>query len=560
MLRNLPIGARLFALLAVMVALVAIVLSLGMVGMWRINLGLRDVYEERTVALMQLNALERDMVRLRLRFLASLDAKGSAERGRLNRQISDLEQTIDEQLARYMAGDMSADETTLAAEVSARLTEYRGIMRHGLDLIAAGDLEEAHALNKAEAGPRFLALDEAVVNAVNFQEEGARQQYLKGKDIFHTATLLNLVAVAVGLAVAVGFAIAVMRSITGGITGLVRVMDRLVAGDTAIEVGGRDRRDELGEMARALEVFKVNAIERTRLEAEEKSNLARREARTRALERLMGEFDKAVSGVMGSLSVAARSMTSLSEGLASVAEETQRQGSAVSAATGEASASVGAIAGASTQLHGAISEIAEQVSRSASISAQGVTEVGEANRRMEQLAEGARRIGDVVALINAIARQTNMLALNATIEAARAGEAGKGFAVVAHEVKDLANQTAKATGEIEGQVAAIQADVRDAVSSIGRVTGVIQEISEMAATIAAAIDQQGVAVAEVARNADQAAGNTEGVATRIAQVVDAAGQTGAMAGQVHLAAGQLQDESDRLRGSVTDFLEGVRAA
>jgi methyl-accepting chemotaxis protein len=321
-----------------------------------------------------------------------------------------------------------------------------------------------------------------------------------------------------------------------------------------------DRHDEIGEMAKAVEVFKDNAIQRQRLESAEKAQTARRDERQRRMDALTRDFDGAMLAVMRTVTEAATKMMDMSKGMTSIAEETQRQGTVVSAATEQASANVSVIASASHELSASIQEIASQVTRSATTSANAVEEVAAAKRKMECLAAAAGRIGEVVDLINDIASRTNLLALNATIEAARAGEAGKGFAVVAGEVKALANQTAKATGDIVAQIQEIQQETRGVVDAILRVSSVINEISEMSSAIAGAIEEQGAAMEEVVRNVEEAATGTREVASNIAGVVEAAGRTGHMASQVLGAAGQLTDENHKLRGSVEQFLDGVKAA
>ncbi|HLN23147.1 MAG TPA: methyl-accepting chemotaxis protein, partial [Patescibacteria group bacterium] len=388
----------------------------------------------------------------------------------------------------------------------------------------------------------------------------AKREYQASNETFTSTTWINFIAVGLGLVLALGLAWAIVKSITVSIAEMIVVMNRLANADTSVEVTGRDRRDEIGDMAKAVEVFKLNAIERHRLEAEEKASLARREARQRKLENLTSDFDGTVMAVLGGVSAAARKMNEMSRSMTAIAEETQRQGAAVSAATEQASTNVSTIASASNELSASIHEIASQVNRSATIAANAVTEVDATTRKMESLSNGANRIGEVVKLINDIASQTNLLALNATIEAARAGDAGKGFAVVANEVKTLANQTAKATGEIAGQIQGIQDETHGVVEAIQRITSVINEINEMSAAIASAIEEQGAAMQEVVRNVEEVSMGTREVASNIAQVVEAAGHTGNMAGQVETAAGLLTGESDKLRGSVEQFLGGVKAA
>jgi methyl-accepting chemotaxis protein len=560
MLKNLRIGARLSILLAVMVVLVAVVLGLGLRGMGMINASLKTVYEDRTVALVQLGIVERDLYAIRVSLYGILSGGALVDRAQALRNIEGWDREIDAQWKEYLSTYLAPEEKPLAAEIDTRLGEYRAVRQQVMDFLAADVTEAAYALAVGEAAPRFQALEAAIVKDIALQDRIAKQEYQTSAETYATTKWINFAVVGLGLLLGLGLAIAIVRSITGSIAEMVEVMTRLANADTSVEVTGRDRRDEIGDMAKAVEVFKHNAIERTRLEAEEKASLARRELRQSKLENLTSDFDGTVMAVLGGVSAAAHKMNEMSRSMTAIAEETQRQGAAVSSATEQASANVSTIASASNELSASIQEISSQVNRSATIAANAVTEVDATTRKMESLAQGANRIGEVVDLINDIASQTNLLALNATIEAARAGEAGKGFAVVANEVKTLANQTGKATGEIAGQIKAIQEETHGVVEAIQRITAVINEINEMSAAIASAIEQQGAAMQEVVRNVEEVSVGTREVASNISQVVEAAGHTGNMAGQVQTAAGLLTDESDQLRGSVEQFLGGVKAA
>ena len=408
--------------------------------------------------------------------------------------------------------------------------------------------------------PEFRTLSKTLEEDTTLQTHVAQQEYQAAQNNFTTTLWINAGVVVAGLAVALVLSTLIVRSITRPTAAMIRVMDRLAQSDVSVDVPGRDRHDEIGDIARAVEVFKHSIADRLRLEAEEKAAIAAREARRLRLEGLTQDFDVTVTAVLGSVTAATGTMDDMARSMTAVAEETQRQSAAVSAAAEQAGANVSAIASAGAELSASIEEIATQVNRSAGIAADAVSEVEQTNRTMASLGQSAVRIGEVVNLINAIASQTNLLALNATIEAARAGDAGKGFAVVASEVKSLAGQTAKATEDIAAQVQTIQGETRDAADAMQRITAVINNIHEMSTIIASAIEEQGAAMREVASNVEQAATGTREVAANIAQVVDAAQNTGQMAGSVQSAAGLLAGESTKLRGSVETFLNGVKTA
>ncbi|WP_316978572.1 methyl-accepting chemotaxis protein [Shumkonia mesophila] len=381
--------------------------------------------------------------------------------------------------------------------------------------------------------------------------------------------LLDSVAGIRNLIILVAFVVSLISVITGfvfmrlrmrplgAITG---VVGKLRANDLAVEIPAQDRSDEIGTLARAIQAFKEGMIEAERVAATQRREEETRAERARRIEALCQSFDATSTKAVTSVAEAASQMRSSSEAMGATAEETTRQASAVTAASEQASANVQTVASAAEELAGSISEIGRQVTQASQIAAAAVTEAEKTNVKVQGLAQAANKIGEVVALITDIAEQTNLLALNATIEAARAGDAGKGFAVVASEVKNLANQTAKATDEIGAQIAGIQSATREAVAAIEEITRTISQINEVNSGVASAVEEQGVATQEIARNVEQAAVGTQEVSANIGGVSKAANETGAVAGQIHKAAGDLSQQSEKLRAEVDHFLTGVRAA
>jgi len=368
-----------------------------------------------------------------------------------------------------------------------------------------------------------------------------------------------LIGVSIILVIMGGLGFFFARSITTPISSMTDVMDVLANGNLEIEIPSQNRTDEIGEMAAAVQVFKDNAIEVKRLEEEQKANEERQAREKRELMlKMADDFEGNVGGVVDSVSSASTEMQSSAEVLSATAEQTSKQSTMVATASEEASSNVQTVASAAEELSSSISEISRQVAQSTQISATAVAEVEGANEKVQGLADAANKIGEVVALITDIADQTNLLALNATIEAARAGEAGKGFAVVASEVKNLANQTAKATEEISNQIGGIQTATQEAVHAIGSIGGIIGQMNEIASAIAAAVEEQGAATQEIARNVEQAAAGTGEVSSNITGVQQAAGETGQSAGQLLSAAQELSQQSEMLRGEVNKFLDNVR--
>jgi methyl-accepting chemotaxis protein len=370
-----------------------------------------------------------------------------------------------------------------------------------------------------------------------------------------------LIAFALAIVLVCAASALIGRSISKALSAMVRVMISLAGGDTAAAIPGLGRKDEIGEMAGAVEVFRTNMIEAERLRTEQLAGEHRHaEQRKADMRKLADAFEGAVGEIVETVSSAASELEASSNTLTNAAERSQSLATMVATASEEASTNVQSVASSSEELTSSVSEISRQVQESSRVASEAVDQAQRTNHRVGELSKAAARIGDVVELINTIAGQTNLLALNATIEAARAGEAGRGFAVVASEVKALAEQTAKATGEISQQIGGIQAATEDSVGAIREIGNTIGRMSEISSTIAAAIEEQGAATQEISRNIQQAAAGTSQVSSNIADVQRGASETGSASAQVHSAAKSLSSESHRLKLEVGRFLDSVRAA
>lgn len=379
--------------------------------------------------------------------------------------------------------------------------------------------------------------------------------------LISTAKSINIAVAAVILVLGSVSAVLIGKAICRPLRAMTGVMGDLANGQLEVEVPGLGRADEIGQMAAAVQVFKDSAVEKVRLEEQREKDKARAEVeRKQAMQALADHFEGEVAAVMEALGGSAGEMKSTSQAMSATAEQTSRQASAVAAASDQASSNVQTVAAAAEELSSSIREIARQMGESSSIARDAAGEAEKTQATVRGLAAAAEKIGEVVDLINAIAGQTNLLALNATIEAARAGDAGKGFAVVAGEVKSLANQTAKATEEIAAQINAVRAEIDGTVGAIEGIVGTIGKINEIAASIAAAVEEQDAATQEIARNVEQAAQGTQEVTSNIAGVTQAAGETGSAASQVLTMADQLAVHSEDMRRYVTKFLTDTRAA
>ncbi len=380
----------------------------------------------------------------------------------------------------------------------------------------------------------------------------------------HGATLSQFMiggAILVGLLL-MGGTLIVTRGVTKPLTGMVRDMEKLAAGDFAVVLPGLERKDEIGAMAHAVEQFKIKAVERARHKAdlEEATKQAAAAERNAEAQRLADGFEAAVGNIVGAVALLSTELENAAGTLTSNADTTKQLSDMVAGASGEASINVQSVAQATQELTASVSEISSRAHESSRIASDAVRQAEQTDSRIAALSKAATRIGNVVKLITDIAEQTNLLALNATIEAARAGEAGKGFAVVASEVKTLATQTAKATDEIGAQIAEMQAATRESVSAIKEIGSTIGRISEIATAIAVAVEQQATTTQEIARNVDHAANSTARVAANIGDVNQAAGETGTASSQVLKSAKVLSSEGIKFKEAVAKFLATVRAA
>jgi methyl-accepting chemotaxis protein len=371
----------------------------------------------------------------------------------------------------------------------------------------------------------------------------------------------TLLAAGLVLLFTLAISMLVARSITRPLQRVTVAMNDLAGGRLDVDVPGIGRRDEVGEMAAAVEVFKSNAIARQGLEAEQREAEIRAAARRKTdMHKMADDFEGAVGGIIQTVSSASTELEASAGTLSSTAERAEELATMVAAASEEASTNVQSVASATEEMASSVNEISRQVQDSARIASDAVDQARTTTERVSELSRAATQIGDVVELINTIAGQTNLLALNATIEAARAGEAGRGFAVVASEVKALAQETAKATGEIGQQITSIQAATQESVTAIKQISGTIERLSEISSAIAAAVEEQGAATQEIARNVQQAAHGTQQVSSNITNVQRGAGETGTASSQVLSAAKALSGDSNRLRLEVGKFLTSVRSA
>ena len=419
---------------------------------------------------------------------------------------------------------------------------------------------EANDLNARKTNPIAMKMDEVFLKSIEVNNKGAAEAGRQADASFTTGILIEAIVFGVCAVFGIGMAVFLVRDVSRGIASIIKPMQALSRGDLSAEVPHHGDKTEMGAMAAALQVFKEALVAKKMADEAAMQEAGVKAERGQRVDHITREFEMAIGDLVGSLSAASSQLEASARTLTATADREQQLTSVVSAASEEASTNVQSVASATEEMTSSINEISRQVQSSARIAGDAVDQASKTNERVGTLSKAASRIGDVVELINTIAAQTNLLALNATIEAARAGEAGRGFAVVASEVKALADQTAKATGEISQHILGIQAATQESVRAIEEISGTIEKLSEISSTIAAAVEEQGAATQEIARNVQQAAQGTLQVSAHINDVQQGAVNTGSASTQVLAAAQSLSGDSARLKIEVGKFLAAVRAA
>jgi methyl-accepting chemotaxis protein/CHASE3 domain sensor protein len=461
---------------------------------------------------------------------------------------------LDSKVSAMLAELQNPDRRKQSEEAIKSAKDYAVAFDGAVQAINARNDIVNNTLNKI--GPSLEAtLGKIAADKKATQDELGPRASAEMQNSLVTALTISGIAILLGIVIA----IVITRGITRPVQGMTNAMGVLAGGDFSAIIPAQDRRDEIGLMAQAVQVFKENMIRARELDEAAKKEQARQLERGKQIEAAVTGFETVITEVVAVVNSAATELQATAQGLAATAEETSRQSTVVAAASEEMTQNIQTVASATEELSASISEISGQVTESTRIVSDAVVQADDTNAKVKSLAEAAQKIGAVVNLINDIASQTNLLALNATIEAARAGEAGKGFAVVASEVKQLATQTARATDEIGTQIRSIQDATDSSATAISVITQTIGRVNEISTAIASAVEEQGAATQEISRNVQQAASGSAEVATNITGVTEASQQTSAGSTQVLGAANELARNGERLKSEVDTFLHKVRS-
>ncbi len=549
-------------LLAVLAALGIALLLTNVAAWWgqsRASSSLDTIYKDRVVPLRDLKAISDAYA------VSIVDATHKVRGGEFTwsegaQAVSGATETIKKLWNGYTTTSLTEDEAKRVADAQKLMkVADQGVVQ--LTSILKG--QDQPALDTFVTTELYASIDpitEAIGGLIDLQVSQVEHEYAETVTAFQINTGISIALALLGLLAIIVGAFVVLKRVLKPVAELTDSMAKLARGLWETIVPATDRHDEIGQMARSVEVFKKNGIENVRLQAEQAKEQEARLARAERMNRIVGNFNVVVSEIAQTLSSASTELQATAQSMSMTAEETSSQATAVAAASEQASANVQAVAAAGEQLSASIAEISRQVAVSTSAAARAVDEAENANTQVNGLVESAQRIGEVVNLISEIAGQTNLLALNATIESARAGEAGRGFAVVAAEVKSLAEQTGRATEEISSKIGEIQAVSVRSAEAIKRIAKVIGEVNDVSNAIASAVHEQGAATQEISRNVMEAAAGTRDVSANITGVTEAAHSTGAASAQTLAAASELSKQSETLRRHVDSFVDEVRAA
>jgi len=549
-------------LLAVLGALGIALLVTNVAGWWgqaRASASLDTIYKDRVVPL-------RDLKEISDAYAVSIvDATHKVRSGEFtwpegSKAVSGAAENIRKLWSGYIATELTTEESQRVNAAQKLMKAADDGVVHLVSILKMQDQAALDAFVTSELYPSIDPITDAIAGLIDLQVSQVEYEYSDTVTAFLINTVISIVLALLGLVAIIAGAFVVLKRVVKPVGQLTESMAKLARGLWETVVPATERHDEIGQMARSVEVFKKNGIENVRLQAEQAKEQEARLARAERMNRIVGNFNVVVSEIAQTLSLASTELQATAQSMSMTAEETSSQATAVAAASEQASANVQAVAAAGEELSAAIAEISRQVAVSTGAAARAVEEAENANTQVNGLVAAAQQIGEVLSLISEIAGQTNLLALNATIESARAGEAGRGFAVVAAEVKSLAEQTGRATEEISSKISEIQSVSVRSAEAIQRIAKVIAEVNDVSNAIASAVHEQGAATQEISRNVMEAAAGTRDVSANITGVTEAAHSTGAASAQTLSAASELSRQSETLRRHVDSFVDEVRAA
>jgi methyl-accepting chemotaxis protein len=560
---KLSIRAKVIAVIAFMLIALSGMGLLAIRSMQVINAHTVEIASSWLPSVRVLGDLRTDINLFRIALRAHVMAETLESKAAVDKRLAGILERIAKDRTVYEKLISSPEEKTMYADWVVAWDKYVAGTKEVIDLSRSSvgriPTEASDAISKKVAV--IAAQSDAMLEkSINFNNAGADTATKQAAEGYNLAFWVVLGIVAVVIMCGIGVGVYLVRDLSRGIAAIVKPMQALGSGDLTAEVTRRGEKTEIGAMADALQLFKDALIAKEAADRAAARDAEAKIERGRRVDSITSNFEAMIGEIVETVSSASTELEASASTLTSTAERAQELATTVASASEEASTNVSSVASATEEMASSVNEISRQVQESARMASEAVDQASKTNDRVGELSKAAARIGDVIELINSIAGQTNLLALNATIEAARAGEAGRGFAVVASEVKALAEQTAKATGEIGQQITGIQAATQDSVGAIQEISGTISKLSEISSAIAAAVEEQGAATQEISRNVQQASQGTQMVSANIGDVQRGATETETASSHVLSAAQSLSKDSTRLKLEVAKFLESVRAA
>ncbi len=562
MFSKISIRSKIVSLVALLLAALVGMGILAALDTRSINANTNEIAINWLPSIKTLGELNAGVIRYRSVLRSHMLAETAEDKKAVEKTLADIVESNNKIRKSYETMISSPEERALYEDWSKHWQAYKDMAAKVMELSYKniGHLpREALELNR-QADQIGRESDQALEKDIEFNNTGAQKETQSAADTYSSVLTTLAIIVVVTFLAGLGAGFYVVRDISAGITSIVKPMQALGREDLTAEVPHRGLKTEIGVMADALQIFKEALIAKRAADQAAARDAEAKIERGRRVDDVTRKFEQMIGEIVTTVSSASTQLEASAGTLSSTARRSQELSNSVAAASEEASTSVQSVASATEELSSSVNEISRQVQDSARMAGDAVHQARATTDRVSELSKAATRIGDVVELIATIAGQTNLLALNATIEAARAGDAGRGFAVVASEVKALADQTAKATGEISQQINGIQAATQDSVNAIKEISGTIERLSEISSAIAAAVEEQGAATQEISRNVAQAAQGTQDVSASVTDVQRGATDTGSASSQVLSAAQTLSADSSRLKSEVSKFLSDVRAA
>jgi len=559
MLSRLSISAKLFAIVTFLFLVIASIGGFAFLQMRSINAAAHDIQAQWLPSVRWIGEMRTQSARYRAVLRDHLIVS-DAERADVDKNLAARQADYETAAKSYHELISSPAQRELADQLERHWRDFIAASAEVRSHAVAGDLAAAKQMNAEKVVPAGRAMDKTLAGLVDLNDKGAEAAGESAGATYSRAIYLMSAILFCAMVFGLGAAIYVSRDIRRGIASILNPMGRLVDGELSVEIPHQGEPTEIGRIASALQIFKEALIAKKASDDAASADLAVKAARAQRISKATSDFEAMIGELVESLASASTELEASATSMTKTSDVTMSLSDSAATASRAVTDNIQAVAAATEEITSSVNEIGRQVHESNRIAGTAVSQAQKTDESIAKLSLAAGRINEVVKLITEVAEQTNLLALNATIEAARAGEAGRGFAVVAQEVKALATQTAKATAEIDAQVADMQAATADTVAEIKEISSTITTISEVSSAIAAAVEQQGAATQEIARNVQQSAQLSTQVASEVIEVRRGSGETNSASGEVLTAAHSLARQSDRLKNQVENFLNTVRAA